>query len=382
MPKIDIALNAIIFSNAAGTDTLQGAINQAIVTSKPLYIAQGVYTVTTLTINNSVKIYATKNSVTIRSSGTSCFFIAIESATQGARISDVVIEGIILDGENKPFTGGLSRPGLIRAQNVDRLTVQDCFVGRSDGSGIDVSSVTGFFLQNEFVDCRNALSSVNSIALTIRNNTIRDSKDNGIIISRSAQNADGSLITGNKIFTVNNVTGGSGQFGNGVFVFLSNNITVTENIFTNCNYSAVRFAHSSNSVISNNQISGTRETAIFVEAPDDTQASYQGATINGNTIFDAGNGINVVNSNAGSRRATISANTIKNLTQKSFDGWVSPTRNAADRYTITTIASGITGSADISVTSNVIESCAVTGIVLAVSGTFNTDRFTDQVQRY
>lgn len=110
MPKIDIDLDAIVFSNATGTDTLQGAINQAISQKKPLYIAQGTYSVNSLTVNNSVRIYATKGSVTLQSSGSNAFFMTVEASTAGARISDISIEGLKFNGQNESFTGGLARP--------------------------------------------------------------------------------------------------------------------------------------------------------------------------------------------------------------------------------------------------------------------------------
>lgn len=372
MPKIDIDLDAIVFSNATGTDTLQGAINQAISQKKPLYIAQGVYSVNSVTINNSVKICAAKGSVTLQSTGSNAFFMTIESATAGARISDIIIEGLRFDGQNEAFSGGLARPGLIRGQNIDRLTIQDCFFLNSQRAGVDLNACAGFVSRNEIVNCRTGIFANNSVGLIIEDNYLRDSKDNGIMVWRGNQAFDGSIIERNKIYTINNDTGGSGQFGNGIFVFLANSVTTTDNIILNSKYSAIRYSSSSNAIIKGNQISSARECAIFVEAPDESRPAYEGVCVQGNTIFDAGEGIKVVNSNPGSRRASVIGNAIKNVTTKTFDEWVTPTKNAGDRYTRVTNACAIIGNSDIVANDNVVENCSIAGIVLDIRGSFNS----------
>ncbi len=192
------------------------------------------------------------------------------------------------------------------------------------------------------------------------------------MVWRESQNFDGSILMGNKIYTTNNDTGGSGQFGNGIFVFLANGVTSSDNMILNSNYSGIRYSSSSNSIIKGNQISSARECAIFVEAPDESRPAYEGACVEANTIFDAGEGIKVVNSNAGSRRASVIGNAIKNITTKTFDEWVTPTKNAGDRYTRVTNACAIIGNADIVATGNVIENCSIAGIVLDIRGTWDS----------
>lgn len=311
MPKIEIQNDLIVYSTAAGTDTLQAAINQAIASQKPLYIGPGSYSVTSLRIDDKIKIFAMKGSVTINSSGANCFYITVQSGVSGARISDVTIEGIVLDGENKPFATGIARPGLIRCVNADRLMIKDCFISRSDRAGVDLIQSAGTISGNEFYGCRTSIYSNKSLGLDISENYIRDSKDNGIVIWRADQAFDGTSIGRNRIYGVQNDTGGSGEFGNGVFVYQSNSVTSFGNVIARCNYSALRYSQSSNAIISSNQISSTRETAIFVEAPDDNAAPYEGVVVSSNAIFDAGEGIKIVNSNLGSRRSTISSNVLK-----------------------------------------------------------------------
>ncbi|MCC0806428.1 TIGR03808 family TAT-translocated repetitive protein [Methylobacterium sp. W2] len=371
MPKIEIQNDLIVYSTAAGTDTLQAAINQAIASQKPLYIGPGSYSVTSLRIDDKIKIFAMKGSVTINSSGANCFYITVQSGVSGARISDVTIEGLVLDGENKPFATGIARPGLIRCVNADRLMIKDCFISRSDRAGVDLIQSAGTISGNEFYGCRTSIYSNKSLGLDISENYIRDSKDNGIVIWRADQAFDGTSIGGNRIYGVQNDTGGSGEFGNGVFVYQSNSVTSFSNVISGCNYSALRYSQSSNAIISSNQISSTRETAIFVEAPDDNAAPYEGIVVSSNAIFDAGDGIKIVNPNLGSRRSTISSNVLKNISQKTFVQWASPSRDPATQYTVTTPGNGITVSSDAVVHANTIESCGFAGIALTIAGTYN-----------
>ncbi|GJE19065.1 TIGR03808 family TAT-translocated repetitive protein [Methylobacterium marchantiae] len=373
MPKIEIGSDVVIYSNAAGSDTFQAAINQAAAVQKPLYVAAGSYSVANLRISDKLKIFATKGSVTISSADTNSFFLTVQSGMSGVRISDVTIEGIIFDGENKPFASAVTRPGLLRCVNVDRLTIRDCFISRSDRSGIDLIQSAGIIDSNEFYDCRTAIYSNKSSGLIVSQNYIRDSKDNGIMVWRSEQASDGTIIQGNRIYGIQNNTGGSGEFGNAIFVYQSNNVTSSNNNIIGCNYSALRYSQSSNAIISNNQISSTRETAIFVEAPDDSAAPYEGVVVVGNAIFDAGEGIKVVNANLGSRRSTISNNVLKNISQKTFDQWASPSRDPATRYAITTGGNGITASSDAVISGNLAESCGFSGIALTVSGSYNSE---------
>ncbi|MBO1021958.1 TIGR03808 family TAT-translocated repetitive protein [Methylobacterium sp. SD274] len=372
MPKIEIQNDLIVYSTATGTDTLQAAINQAIAAQKPLYIGPGSYSVTSLRIDDKIKIFAMKGSVTISSSGANCFYITVQSGVSGSRISDVSIEGIGFDGENKPFVTSVARPGLIRCVNADRLMIKDCIISRSDRAGVDLIQSAGVISGNEFYDCRTSIYSNKSLGIDVYGNYIRDSKDNGIVIWRADQAFDGTRIGRNRIYGVQNETGGSGEFGNGIFVYQSNSVTSFGNVITGCNYSALRYSQSSNAVISSNQISSMRETAIFVEAPDDSAAPYEGMVVSNNTIFDAGEGIKIVNSNLGSRRSTISANVLKNISQKIFVQWASPSRDPATQYTVTTPGNGITVSSDAAICANTIESCGFAGIALTIAGTYNS----------
>lgn len=371
MPKIEVQNDLIVYSTAAGTDTLQAAINQAIAAQKPLYIGPGSYSVTSLRIDDKVRIFAMKGSVTINSSGANCFYITVQSGISGSRISDVTIEGLVFDGENKPFATGLVRPGLIRCVNADRLVIKDCFIGRSDRAGVDLIQSAGAIGSNEFYDCRTSIYSNKSLGLNIIDNYIRDSKDNGIVIWRSDQAFDGTSIGRNRIYGVQNDTGGSGEFGNGIFVYQSNSVNSVSNVIVGCNYSALRYSQSSNAVVLSNQITSMRETAIFIEAPDDNAAAYEGVVVSNNVIFDAGEGIKIVNSNLGSRRSTISANVIKNISQKKFVQWASPSKDPATQYTVITPGNGITVSSDATICANMIESCGFAGIALTIAGTYN-----------
>ncbi|MET7245799.1 TIGR03808 family TAT-translocated repetitive protein [Methylobacterium sp. EM32] len=371
MPKINIDAEAIVLSSDAGGDTLESAINLAIGNKKSLVILPGTYDASEIYISDSIHIRGIGGTVIIQSSGSTAVMITVESSQSGTRISDVTIEGCNFDGNNADFPTG-DRTSFIRARNVDRLVIEGCFFGRSRDSGIYLSAVAGRISGNEFYDCRTAISAAGSVGLVIDKNYIRDSKDNGINLWQPNPNFDGTVITGNRIFGVDNDTGGSGQFGNAIIGYEAHNIIVSNNVISGVKYSGIRFNVCTNSQIIGNNISNTRETAIFVEAPDSSQYGYTGVVVQGNILSTVGNGISVVNPNYSGRRVTVTGNSITDSTFNTYDEWATPDRNPAQRYTITSYAAGvIAAGADIVVANNVVENCQSQGVVVHPLGTYD-----------
>lgn len=366
MPKLYTTNSVLTFTNDTGTDTLQGAVNTAVSTRKPLHIAAGTYTFTGLTITGPVKIYGTKGSTILKppAGATVAARIAIGSSPAGSRITDVMLEGLTIQGLDLPITGNaFGTPlGLVHAVKVDRLVVSDCYVGQSQGSGIQANECAGLIDNNEFWNCRTGVGLSLCVGMVVERNYIRDSKDNGINVSRvsppnyTAASFDGAIIRANRIFTVDNATGGSGEFGNAIICTLAQGVSVMDNITSNTRYSGIRLNACAHSIVANNQILSARETGLFVECLGPDATGYTGITVTGNTLEKVGVGISVVNSDNGARRVTVTGNSVSNLRADTFVQWSSPDRNPANAYTTTNFAIGImVAGTDIVVQGNTVE---------------------------
>ena len=296
---------------------------------------------------------------------------AVSISVENSPVEDVEISGITLDGQNKPFSVS-GRPGLIRARTANRLKISNCFFMNSSQAGIDLELAAGIISANEFWNNKVALNSVSGTGLIISNNYIRDSRDNGIIVSRGTKGFDGTIVKSNRIYTVNNETGGSGQFGNAIMLYRLDSVIVTENVISSANYSGIRANACSNVAITGTQILYNRECAIFVENPwVAAGVPYQGIVVTNNSIFDSGEGIKINNPEIKNIRTSVIGNTIQNVNTKTFSEWSSPDRNPSNQYTRITNACGIINSSDAAMTGNTIEDCSVAGIVIHLAGTWN-----------
>jgi uncharacterized secreted repeat protein (TIGR03808 family) len=138
--------------------------------------------------------------------------------------------------------------------------------------------------------------------------------------------------------------GGTGQNGNSINIFRTNNVVVSNNIINDSAFTAIRGNSASNLQISGNNCTGSGETAIYSEF------AFEGAVVADNLVDGAANGISMVNFDSGGRLGTCSGNVVRNLSTKGpYPG---------------TFGVGISVEADISVTGNVVENAPLYGIQL------------------
>ena len=190
--------------------------------------------------------------------------------------------------------------------------------------------------------------SIDARGLTIQNNTIRGAGNGGILVHRSQKGDDGTLVIDNRIEDIDNVAGGSGQYGNAINVFRAGNVIVRGNRISRANYSAVRGNSASNIQITGNTATDIGEVAIYSEF------AFEGATIANNTVDGAALGIVCCNFNEGGRLAVVQGNMIRNLAPKRPAGTKPDDAGGV----------GISIEADASVTGNVIEGAPSAGIMV------------------
>src|SRR5690606_923440 len=131
----------------------------------------------------------------------------------------------------------------------------DCTLAGVGGIALVLESAEGEISHNLFTGAaKAAIFSLDATGLAIRNNTIRNAGNNGILVWRSEKGEDGTIVTGNRIEDIAARDGGSGQNGNGINVFRAANVIVADNRIKNCAFSAVRGNAASNMQVRGNSV--------------------------------------------------------------------------------------------------------------------------------
>jgi len=150
--------------------------------------------------------------------------------------------------------------------------------------------------------------SVDATGLVIADNRVERCGDNGVQVWRSIRGDDGTRVSGNRVSDIRNVSGGAGQYGNGVSIFRAGGVLVANNTIRRCAFSAVRNNGGAGVVISANSCAELGETAILAEF------DFEGCVISGNSIDGAVCGVQMVNfADHAGRAAVCSGNVIRNL---------------------------------------------------------------------
>jgi len=257
----------------------------------------------------------------------------------------VSLNGITLDGNYATLP---PRRGLVQFTQSNEMRIDDCTIVKSGHAGIWLERCAGAIRGNAFSDiATTAIVSFDGTGLLVAQNTISNTRSNGIEILRSALGDDGTQVIDNRIEDIKAGPGGSGQYGNAINAFRAGNVIVSGNRIRNCDYSAVRGNSASNIHITGNSVSQVREVALYSEF------AFEGAVIANNTVDGAAFGVSVCNFNEGGRIAVVQGNIIRNLIPKRPSGTI-PDDDAGV---------GIYVEADATVSGNVVENAPAFGII-------------------
>ena len=106
--------------------------------------------------------------------------------------------------------------------------------------------------------------SVEASGLQITGNTVSDCANGGILVHRWQPADDGTIVSGNRVERIAARNGGTGQNGNGINVFRADNVMVSNNVVTDCAFSAIRANSASNIQIAGNScIAQRRDRHLF-----------------------------------------------------------------------------------------------------------------------
>ena len=319
------------------TEPLQRAIDRLAGARLPLILAPGIYRVRSLVLPTGTRLIGVAGATRIVASDNTPLIVA-----RGA--DHILLSGIIFDGSgrNLPADAGLIQLAAGRA-----VAIRDCEIIGAGRNGIMLEDIEGEVV-NTIVNgaLGAAIHALDSRALVIARNTIRNSANNGIQVWRSQAGDDGTQVIDNRIENTLAAAGGSGQNGNAINVFRAHNVMVRGNRIRNAAFSAVRGNAASNIQVTNNTCTGLGEVAIYAEF------GFEGALIANNTIDGAAIGVAVTNFNQGGRLAVVQGNLIRNLIPKRPAG-TDPNDGAGI---------GIGVEADTAVTGNIIENAPTAGI--------------------
>jgi uncharacterized secreted repeat protein (TIGR03808 family) len=345
MPAHELGLRAEIDAVSLGirpnaaedqTQIFQRAIDQAAAARAVLRLPPGVYRAGGLTLPPYAAIAGVAGATRIVMAGGPSMMSATGSDYIG-------VSGLVLDGGNIPLP---ERRGLLHFAQGRSLRIADCEIINAGRNGIALEAIDGEVTANTISAADSAIFSLDARALKIAGNTVHGAGNGGILVWRSERGDDGTLVVDNRIESIMNKAGGSGQYGNAVNVFRADNVIVRGNRIRNAAFSAVRGNAASNLQIVGNTCTGLGEVALYAEF------GFEGALIANNIVDGAAVGVSVTNFNQGGRLAIVQGNLIRNLVGRRPPG--------TDPNDIAGVGIGV--EADTSVTGNVVENAANAGI--------------------
>jgi uncharacterized secreted repeat protein (TIGR03808 family) len=326
-------------SVADAAAALRGAIADAARAGRPYALPAGTTHASSLHLPDGARLVGVPGATRLVLDGEGPLLFA-------DRAAQIALSGLVLDGADRSLGGDR---GLVDFSNVGEATISDCVVERSGGIGLRLRACGGRIERNAIRDIAGGgVFTTDATGLAISDNRLDRCGDNGIQVWRSIRGDDGSRVSGNRVSDVRNVSGGTGQYGNGISIFRAGGVLVTNNTIRRCAFSAVRNNGGAGVIISENSCADVGETAIFVEF------EFEGCIISDNSIDGAVCGVQMVNfADSHGRAAVCSGNIIRNL---------KPTPNHSGHEF--GYEAAIKAEADATISGNVIEGAPWVGILV------------------
>ena len=327
-------------ARAEATGTLQAAIDDATRRGLSCRLPPGVTTTRGLTLPEGAHLVGARGGSTLRLAGSGPLL-------RGGRVSRIRVEGVRLEGARGDGHDG----GLAQFHEVPRLTIENCQIVGAGRDGLRIERCGGRIGENTFRSIgRTGLFAIDSAGLGIDGNVIEDCEDNAIRVWRWKAGHDGTRVHGNRIRGVRSRSGGTGENGNGVSVYLADGVSVIGNDVGDCAWSALRNNSCRNVVFSRNVCANVGETAIWAEF------AFRDVVITDNKVAGAGAGISMTNlAEHNGRGAICTGNEVRDIRPiVDASGKVLPNQRA------------IHAEADARIANNVVDGSPWVGINLGV----------------
>lgn len=319
---------------------LQKILNKASRNNQAVFIEPGRYKISNLTLPENSRLIGVNGASVFEYTG-SDHFIYSENANH------VELVGITVDGGLQPVKD--YSKANIRIANAKHVLIEHCSISNASQSGIEVSGSAGRVSKNRVdtaVGTAGIVGQANT-GLMISENVISECANAGILVYRRERGYDNTIITNNRVKFISAVSGGTGQYGNGINTWQADGVMISNNHVTDCAYSTIRSNSCSNIQITNNTCLRAGETSIYSEF------AFQGALISGNIVDGAARGISIANLDHGGRLTVCSNNIVRNVHE-----------NVPYADETHVFGTGILAEADIAITGNVIESTSRFGMLL------------------
>jgi uncharacterized secreted repeat protein (TIGR03808 family) len=339
LPPIARSRGEELGSGGDATAALRRAIDAATRAGRPVVLPEGTLRSATLRLPDGARLVGSPGATRLTLVGGG----PLVAAESGARVA---LSGLTFDGADRRLDDD---KGLLDFSAIAELSISDCVIERAGGVGVSLRGCGGRIERNGVRDvAAGGVFSTDATGLVIADNRVERCRDNGIQVWRTTRGDDGTRVSGNRVSDIKNVSGGSGQYGNGISLFRAGGVVVAGNTIRRCAYSAVRNNGGAGVVISGNTCADLGETAIFAEF------EFEGCVIADNAIDGAVCGVQMVNfADHGGRAAVCSGNVIRNL--KSSQG------HSGHEFGY---ECGVKVEADATVSGNVIEGAPWVGVLV------------------
>jgi uncharacterized secreted repeat protein (TIGR03808 family) len=351
--------NAVVMDDTSFTGatsaSLQAIFTQAVNSGLPLFVRPGVYDAANIAINGPISVQGVPGKVTFRMTAGAAGILYL-----GA-FGKAEFHGIVFDGNGVAFTEDpVLQPaqGLVNLRRdsgslVSKAVFDQCAFINSTRCGIGVNECRLLVTDSEFRNCQQrsigviatdeatirdshfesqdhalAFSPGASTNVAVENNVIRRCRRNGISFEPSVATKVNKNISirNNKIakllpedsWAVSRTDlATTGAEGNGILVYLCENVVIEGNDVSDCEFSAIRANVTSQITVTGNICRGSGETALYLETVGISVGEF-GATVANNVVYGGGAGISVVNFDFDGRFSTVSGNIVRDIAPRTI----------------------------------------------------------------
>lgn len=314
----------------------QAMVDAAAANGEAAFLPGGMYVLSGIHLPSGLRLEGVPGRTQLVHAGTGALFQASDGES-------ITLSGLLIDGLDRAAD---ENEGLIDFRNVAGLVIDDCILRGAGANTVYLEGCSGR-LQGNLISGAGvfAIYSMDGAGLSVSGNTINDCRNGGIVIHRNVSGHDGAIVTGNRISNTGAANGGTGQWGNAINFFRTDDVIAADNLISNSAFSAIRGNSVRGMQATGNICRDSGETAIYAEF------AFEDAIIANNMIDGAANGISATNLDHGGHGATITGNIIRNLHttgpyEPDFPGF----------------GTGIGVEADATVTGNVIDGAPLYGI--------------------
>jgi len=322
--------------NAADSQTgaFSDACAAAAAAGLPLFLPAGTYIVGYTELPANLLLQGVPGATVLQ-------FDVIGGALRASGLRNITLDGLVLDGA---FTAQATADGNLRIEDCDDILVSRCIIRDSRANGVSIERSAVRIEDCDIHGCAEAaVFALDSRGVGVHACRISGCGNGGVLIWRSDNGRDGSIITNNSISTIDNRSGGNGQYGNGINVYKADEVIVSGNHIADVQFSAIRLNTTNDTQVTGNTCINCKEVAIFSEF------AFSGSVIANNIVDRAAQGISITNFNEGGRIATCTGNIVRNI----FTG---------SEVNPDTVPVGIFAEADAVISGNVVETVPGLGI--------------------